>query len=403
MIIPVSNQSAQGRLRWQVIDAKTGRIVRQSCWIRNLIVNNGMDEVSNRTWVSCMSNASAGTGTTATSLDSGVITATQAGSAVSASAPIFVTGGPPTGDVGNYIKWDNGDERRITAVTDTQNVTVTPTSPNANGGAAGQFTIYRTNQTGLFGEAKRTSTYLTGIPNSYSYVVGNVIHHRRTYDFSVEASLVNYTEVGLAWAASGANTHFARIVLPGPVAVQAAQMLRVVYDLALTVFPTTGNALTGIITGWAVNATEQWQMFGLGNVDPNNGASNTTFDASATCNEPSVGSSGNALLAITSDSSALSTFNTTPVDRTSGQIFSGQLVLVGYSAFSFFRDKSITIAAGSATSTQIRSIVVGSNQAGVGREYRNYGYGLLLASNQTKTAGQSLVLTFRYTWSRNLA
>jgi hypothetical protein len=65
-------QAASGRLKWQVVDGATGEVVRDSGpdWIKNLILNAGMDEVAVKTWVDCFQYAIAGTGVTPTSVDS---------------------------------------------------------------------------------------------------------------------------------------------------------------------------------------------------------------------------------------------------------------------------------------------------------------------------------------------
>lgn len=399
MIAEASNTSARGRVRWLVVDAKTGQIVRQSDWFNNIILNNGLDEVAVRQWADLMVYGSVGTGTTATKLDSGIITATQAGSTVTASAPIFVTGGPPSGDVGNMIKWDTGDERRITAFIDTQNVTVTPASPNANSGAAGEFTIFRTNQTGLFGEVKRTNNYFQGSPNCGTSRSGNVLRFRRTYDHTAEVSNIQYTEGGVSWASSGANTHFARMVFTVPVTILAGQLIRMVYELVLTVTPATANALASTVVGFiGGSGSEARQLVGLAAIQPE-GVTAGTFDNSQQSAEPSLGSSNVAQAWLSSTNVALTAFGATPNDRGAGAIFSGQLTLVGYTALSFFRDKTITIGTSQGNSTQIRSIGIGSSGNG---QYAFPSYVLILNANQTKTSAQTLVLTFRYTWGRDL-
>jgi len=400
MTMEASNTRARGRMRWLVVDAKSGEIVRQTDWFNNIILNNGMDEVAARFWGDLMVYGSVGTGTTATKLDSGVITATQVGSTVSASAPIFVTGGAPSGDVGNMIKWDTGDERRITAFIDSQNVTVTPASPNANSGAAGEFTIFRTNQTGLFGEVKRTNNYFTGLPNTGASRSGNVVRFRRTFDHTAEVSNVQYTEGGVSWASSGANTHFARVVFPIPVTVLAGQLIRVVYELLLTLTPATPVALPSTVVGFVGGSgSESRQMVGLATITPTGTTANAGIDNSQCSVEPSVGSSNQSVAWLASSSAALSAFAATPTDRSGSAIFSGQLTLVGYTALSFFRDKTITIGTSQGNSTQIRSIGIGSTSNG---QYAFPSYVLLLDSNQTKTSAQTLVLTFRFTWGRDL-
>lgn len=404
-------QVAQGRFRWMVLDSASGEIVRQSDWINNLILNNGMDEVANRDWARCFTNASVGTGDLPTYRTNGTITATQAGSIVTLSTTDTYFS---AGDVANMLKWTGGnsDERRITAALNGTQVTVTPVTTNANGGAASTFHTFHTNQTGLSIETKRSSTYLTGSPNCGSFRDGNLFRSRRTFDFTAEASPITYREVGVAWASSGANTHFARLVLPAPVALVTAQQVRVVYELNLWMNPATPVRNTGGISGWPVapavtqNGTECLQYVGMCAINSSNGFAQSTvgFDLGATINEPSDPASNSNGWWVSSLSTAPTAFAATPTDRTAFLITQAAAhTNVSYTPLNFFRDKLCTFTVNDANSSVIRSFGQGSDPSFNGREPRNYSYLFVWDENQTKDNEHTLTIRMRYTWSRILS
>lgn len=394
-------QRARGRFFWQVVDSATGQVVREAPkWIDNLILNDGMERVATNYWTTCFTYGSCGTGTTSDSTDSGVITASQASTTVTASSNIFLATDANNGGV--MIKWDTGEEARVTGYTSATQVTVTP----AQSVSAGQFTIWRTNQVGLVSETKRSNTYLTGSPSCGTTRVGGVLTHRRTYDFTAEVGTVNYSEVGVAWASSGSSTHFSRVLLLSPVPVGSGQQLRLVYELILTLSPTSPNDVnTNLITNWPWGAVpnsyynEQLQYIGMSSVSSTTGAS-TYADAGQYTNEPSA-SSYNTFMSSTA--TALSTFAATPVDRRPGAIVKKAYSLAAYTSFNFYRDRYVQFNAGEGNSASIRCIGHGSEAGGFNATYTDYGYLMLFDNNQEKPSTHTLSLTWRYRWSRVLA
>ena len=115
-------------------------IINAGEW-RNVVTNGGMNAVFGGTDLYFMTSyISIGNGNTDTEIDSGAITASQSADSVSSSAEIFLSD-----MVGHTIKWDTGEEAMITAYTNTQSVTVTPSQTVASG----QFTIHCTGLTDL--------------------------------------------------------------------------------------------------------------------------------------------------------------------------------------------------------------------------------------------------------------
>jgi hypothetical protein len=357
-IVMERKQSAQGFMKWAVVDAATQEVIRDSGpdWIPNLILNNGLNGVYSRYWCDSFLYAIAGTGTTPTSVDSNAVNASQAGASVTASGAFF-----GSGDVGNVIKWDSGEEALITVFNSATSVTVA----NSATVALGPFVMYNTNQTALSIETKRTNTYLTGSPNCQTTDTGTQIQARRTYDFSVEVGTVNYTEIGFSWTNTGANTTFSRILLPSPVPVLVGQQLRIVYELRITYSPTTPQPKSATINGWPISPAtgtdgdECVQMPGLSGVTASSGATSLTN----TGNEPSfiadVTSGLSCYMFLSTNSTAINGAGSAP-QRTGTSPAIKILAKAAYTTNSYTVDKSGTYTVGEANSTGWRSMGYGA-------------------------------------------
>lgn len=123
--------------------------------------------------------------------------------------------------------------------------------------------------TGLQSEAKRTITYYTASGGCGYSDVGNTRTLRRTFDFSVESGAVNYSELGWSYSDSaGANLFSRTLISGGTVSLTSGQSLRVVYELAITVSPSTSTVESLNVSGWPVapaTGTEvTWKIQGSG-------------------------------------------------------------------------------------------------------------------------------------------
>jgi hypothetical protein len=364
------------------------------------------DRIYTDYWVNAVTYAIAGTGTTPTSVDSGATTAAQSGTNITSSGSFF-----GSGDVGNTVKFTSGEEALITAFNSATSVTVSnsATVPSTT------FVMYNTNQTGLINEQKRTNTYLTGSGNCGTTQVVNQFQNRRTYDFTAETGTVNYTEIGFGWAVSGANTTFSRILLPSPIPVLNGQQLRVVYELRVSVGPTTPQPKTAIINGWPISPAtildgdECVQVYGLAGLNTN-GAMQAN-DTAPWCNEPSFLSDGilftGASLAIflTDSSTAISGAGSSP-NRTGTVQATKAPTKAAYITNSFYVDKTCTFLVGEANSTLWRSMGYGLSQGNISAnpyQANRAAFVFVFDQNQTKPNTHTLTLTFRTTWSRVLS
>jgi len=399
------HQTARGLYKVAVVDAATKEVVwEQKEWGKNLILNNGMDAVAVRYWATCMSYAVAGTGIIPTAISSAEVTASQAGSTVSATVGSYTFS---SGDIGNMIKWDvGGEEARITGYTNPQSVTVTP----AQSVGSGTFVVYQTNQTGMATEVKRTTTYLPNAPYCQTSVDTStgVVAMRRTYDFSAEVIQRNYTEVGACWnqTAFTGNTTFSRILLPLAVTVNPGQQLRFVYELQIMVGPITPVSFSAAVSGWPVlpsvntNATQQLEHHGLQMVSATGSPTNGTGGFT---NEPSEISIYGGYMFVSPNSTAFQAFDTSTDRRTTGYDVNA-MSLLPYTPLSFTLDKTATFTVAQLNRTDLRTVGITANYSGLNLNAAvANGLVVLFAQSQSKNNTQTLTFIFRFTWGRTLA
>ncbi len=184
----------KGRYRPQVVE--NGVVVKDYGWEDNLITDLGMDNIASNEICTLFEDCSAGTGTTAQKVDSGATTASKSGTTVTSSASFFASG-----DVGKLIKWDSGEEHRITSFTSATEVEVAASGTIS----ADQFTMWDVSLTALTTFTKDHSAYLTGAGNCGTTRSGSVITHRRTFDFSAEGGSITYNELGVAGTTGGGS------------------------------------------------------------------------------------------------------------------------------------------------------------------------------------------------------
>lgn len=396
-IIRTQQQQAQGFVQCFVVDAATGQVVKEYPRQKNLILNQGMDQLASNSWAELFVYCSAGIGVTPTSDDSSPTTATQAGTTVTLSGGTFVFTDTFT-DAGKTIKWDTGEEAQIVSVTNPTTVIVN----NSAAVPAADFVVYRTNQTGLSNQLKRTSTYLTGSPYCGTTLASNVLKMRRTYDFTAEVGTVNYTEIGLGWHTSTPTAIFSRILLAVPVPVDAGQQLRVTYELQITLLPSTTVSKTAIIGGWPVapalttDGVEAIQYLGVSSVNTN--GTSVNYDNGFGASEPSQTSSIGIFVSTTSTAPA--SFGSA-VGRTGTGVVSA--TRAAYVVGNWYVDKSATLPVGTGNSTAIRSMGYGYHAPNNWFAYNQTTMVFVFDEAQTKLNTHTLTLTWRFSWSRVLS
>lgn len=385
--------------KWQVVDSATGRVVREAPDFRkNLILTAGLDRVAGSTnyWAECMKYGVIGTDNTATTVDSGGTQAAQAGTTITLSGAADVQFS--AGDVGNVIKWDTGEESTITSYTGATQVEATPSRTIS----ASDFTLYRTNQTGLFTETKRSNGYLTGAGNCGASITQNgeyaVVQLKRTFEFATETGTVNYNEAGVSWSLTVAANLFSRFILDNaPVTVNDGEQMRIIYVLNLTIFPCSAQTRTSFsISGWGTAAgQESLQIPGVYGIDT--AGNSTVISTGAAGLEPG----GAAQCAVSTESTALKAFEDTT--GLSGVVHGGKsMTLESYVNGTFTRRKSVTFAANEANSSAIRKLALCSTFGTVTSAYSYPNHVILLDSSQEKLNTHTLTLYWRFTWGRVL-
>ena len=378
MNVTAPTQSAEVQYTVEVLDA-SGRVARRLDRKRNLILDQGLDGVAVRSWAASFTHAAVGTGTTPTKRDSGATTLSRTGSTVTASAGFF-----EAADVGRLLKFDTGEEVRITAFTDAQTVT----TADSGAIAAAEGTVWYVNQAGLTAEVKRTGTYSNDAGANGSTFSAGAWTHKRTFIFTAETGTVVYREIGWSHTAAPGSNLFGRDLLAGAgVALVAGQQLRVSVELSVAYSPVSSTAYASVVTGWAQGGTQGIESAGEGNVQIVTAAGG-------------LGGAG-ALDPSEAGAAWVSTLATAISPITSAQLSDNPVILAkaptlaAYAGGTFFRERSVTFASTEANSSNIRSIAIGINQF-----WR--GFRILLAAAETKTSAQTLTLVFRLSWGRVL-
>ena len=395
MIVTSTNFGLRGLVKVSVVER--GRVVREYPVQHNLILNQGLDQIASAVFAQLITFAVAGTGSTATEIDSPTDTVNIVSGSATFSQIGYLAG--DASDVGKSIKLiGSGNVYRVTAFNTNTQCSVTPAVTEG----PDIFNVYMTQQTGLDAEIKRTNTYLTGAPNCQTVTSGDVTTMTRTYDFSAEVGPQSYNEVGFSSSASPGSNLFSRIKLPSAVPLTAGQQLRVLYSLQITVSPTTPQVYgTSPIVGWAgATGSLQHEAVPISFINTNGGiagsGTNTVDSKFYIGNEPSA--LAGFTLWISSDASALVSYGTglAESNATASGLAPG---LSSYVAGSYTLDKFGIFPVGQANATNWRCYYLGVFRDG-GSNWSACRF--LFDTQQTKLSTFTLTLGFRSTWNRIL-
>jgi hypothetical protein len=401
MLVNGVDANVQGYYKLAIVDSATDRVVwEQPDFKKNLILNGGMDMIATNYWGSLFNYAIAGTGTRPNSYDSAGAgtTASQSGTAVTASGGTldFTT----SAAAGDTIKWASGALATVQSVTDATHIVAVGSQTVASG----NFVIWKTSQTGLQTEVKRSNSYLTGSGNCGTTLTGNQAQFKRTIDFPTEVGSVTYTEIGFSPVVTANTSVFSRILLATPIAISSGQRLRVVYQLNVTFTPDTPSSKSAAIGGWpvapSINTDGQEQIQALAVVTVNtNGVLDAVVGAAL---EPA--GDANTGMWISPSSTALAAVGASPPDRTVNASFVEPVTRAAYVNGSYTLDKTAVFDVGSANRNDLRSMGLGPSSFGVHpSQPAGNGFTFLFSQSQTKANTQTLSLTFRYIWGRTLA
>lgn len=367
----------------EALAAGPSREVYSSGFKPNLLTDVGMDWVcGNATQIGFFNAAKLGTGTTPTVYDSGAITASAAGIALTASSSFFTSG-----MVGMVIQWDSGTKAYIQSVTDGTNAVLTTSVM-----ASGAFAVHAVNRTGLANlVATQTTKYTDGVTRS-----SGVSKRTMSWVFEIESVNRNYTEGGIFcnWDGSGYNTALSLFLLTGgTVTILIGQQATLGYEFSASVNTS------------AVTAT--WPMSEYDTTDPQgwNSTSGQHQVVSLRSLDGIAEYHGATLLPSIDDGSDCGSITTTSsligyadeaVVRVSGEI--GSRVKGWKSPYvlgTFYRDSTYVFGATHSNTTAIRSFILTEY-------YSNMAWQFLFDTTKGKTSNQSLSLTIRRALNRVL-
>lgn len=230
-----------------------GTIFRERAFKKNLILDQGLNQVASTQWVGAFRYAVLGGGTSPTSRDSGVVTVTLAGGVLTASAGFW-----DASDVGRLFKADSGEEVYISGYTSpTVAATLSGLSFTAEEG-----TVWYVNDTSMDNELSRTGNYTAGGANNGSTWANPTITHKRTFIFPAVGGSTTYREIGWSPSASAGANIFGRDLIPGGGdTLSTGQQYQVVCRLQITLSPVTITPATNV--GGAFDTTGDYNFQAL--------------------------------------------------------------------------------------------------------------------------------------------
>jgi hypothetical protein len=419
---------------------ENGQIIKDTGYIKNLILNSGMDQIVFRPFAELATCCVIGTGSAETRKTSNpdIINYTSGNgynsnnynSLVYRSASIvtFLNTHPTASavtnsDINNVIKIDNDGEYVISSVSSPLTCSViningsNPTGTTFNN----NYTIYFTNQTTMSGELYRIggtndNSLTPDSPSGYYGVCSSLLQsagvkHTRTYYLNPIISALSTTvrEIGFGWSpVLNSPTLFSRIRLTeGPsgsaVTLNSGQELIVLYELNIGISPVTPiSSSTPLLT--TVSGSVQCESYGLSKVTSTGRTS--YFDDSYHGNEPyyynnyniyglPTSSYGGLYIYTSSDSSSFSSWGTN-VNRTSNYVTKSIYYISPYTSSQYSVTKVATFNDIESINSDFRSFGIGVNDS------KNL-ISFLFNSSQNKQNGYLLSISQSFNWTRVLS
>jgi hypothetical protein len=365
-----------------------GTVHKEREFKRNLILDSGLNMINAHPFAACNTACSIGTGTKPVKRDSGTTTFTRSGFTVTSSAGFF-----DASDVGRILKFDTGQEMRVTVFTSATQVTVDQSGVLS----ASEGTVWYVNETTNEVEVKRTVNYSTGSGECGTTFSVDTYTHQRTFIFSVETAPITYREIGWSPFSSLGAALFGRDVIPGSGdSLSAGQQYKVIVRLLVTLNPSVATSQSNVGTG-GFNTSGQFKFEYINNnfcfVDS---GGNTNFVASNRNFEPY--STETAFGYFTGTLNLISGIVTTGFVESNGPL-DKRTVKSAYADGSFFVDKVASVSVSEMNSTDITGICFGyyaGSQAG-------RCFTIKFDSPQTKLNTHTLTVTLRQSWGRSLA
>ena len=262
-ILPKNSQ--WGRIRRQIVDAASGRVVMGTGWEHNLVFDSCLNALANSImgggpsgFAYLFSKCLIGSGTNPNTIASGSISFLQAGTTVTASGAFFTTA-----MIGGILKYgasgSAGLEQYISSVAGGGLTAVVSTSQTITLATAG--TVWQVQQTALQTGLLASSTYDTGALNNSTTFTGNVVTMLRTFVFPVQGAPYSVNEIGYAAAGMAGYNANGRVVLSSTDVVAPSQFYRVQIEMTYTQLPSAPVAAPNVGTGIDMSGTDMLQVW----------------------------------------------------------------------------------------------------------------------------------------------
>ena len=395
---------ASGHVTAQVLDPD-GRVA-QTVEKRNLILNVGIEAIKTRSWPEVMEACVVGSGSAVTEASSTTTTASQSATTITLSDNDDYTF--TAADVGRIIYWPGTQQRaRIVSVTDGTHAEAYTLHSQTVVDAV--FTIYSAEQTiSDMTEIQRIGSagYVTAGSGCGSSLASNVLTHKRTFDFPAEVGSVTYREVAFSHSDAPGAEIFSRIKLPSDLNLVAGQVLRVIYNLRVTLTPSTSQAKTADIVGWPVapatttDGDEAIQYVAMKRVNASTGATEE-LNTRGSSLEPSA-TGENCAIFLSTVSTALAAFDAC-VDRTGTSPAYKENTALDPEADYLYEghaEKYVVFDTGDANRDDWRSMGIGA-ASGVLLPYVISGFVFVFDEGQTKDNLHTLELRFVWDWQQD--
>lgn len=263
------NVMVSTRIKTRIIDAKTGRVVKERPWEKNLVLDQGLNALAQSSAqslacypASAATNIQVGSGTNPNAIASGAVTFTQSTTTITASANFFTAG--MVGAIFKYGTGSGGAEYYITAFTSATQVTVDTSATVAVPEVA---TVWMVQQTALQTFLFRSATYQTNSGDCQTTQISNIQTHKRTYIIPQQVASYNVNEIG--WNSTTSTTRcLGRLVLSSTDVVAPSNFYVVVLELSFTYLPSAPTAVGNVGTNVDTTGTlmfEDWTFLGTVN------------------------------------------------------------------------------------------------------------------------------------------
>lgn len=276
------NIGVSTRIKTEIRSAATGKLVKRTPWIKNLVVDAGLNSLAKKNTGASNSTTMAGafewcfvgSGTNPNAVASGAITFTQAGMSVVASGGFFTSA--MVGGILKYGTGSGGAEYYITAFTDSTHVTVDTSATHT----AEVGTVWFVQQTALQTALHATNTYQTSGSSCGTTYTSTAATMQRTFVFGVQGSPYTVNEIGYG-SVNGSNI-VGRLVLGSSDVIDTSHFYVVVIQITYTMSPAVPTSVADVGTNIVTAGKAMQEGMNLSSVQ-SNGTSNAgqgLFDVS---------------------------------------------------------------------------------------------------------------------------